>query len=328
MTGFSKYTVLELGHSLPGALCGSHLGAMGMTVHAWRNDGPPGATTPADLGWDWNKTIATGTPADADVAVADIVLTDDATPAETSQDAVVVTFQADYGEPAAEGPELLLQARSGLVGYVGRQQDMPIRIGAPVASFATGVAGAQAVLAALLRRERTGRGAQVTISGLAVAMTLAGNNVTSESDPDAITGFAALPHLPPRFGFRCADGTVDFVFHQDNGGFARFCEWLSMPEVADDPRFASYGSRLDHEGELSEILDPQLSRRATAEVLDALEAAGALCALRYPVADLVRHPQVTHLGLLTKLAGRTVAQLPFTLDGRRPTSVEPRKVTP
>jgi crotonobetainyl-CoA:carnitine CoA-transferase CaiB-like acyl-CoA transferase len=327
VAGFAKYSVLELGRSLPGALCGSHLGAMGMVVRAWRPAPRPGATTPADLGWDWNKTITTGTPADADVTAADVVLTDGPPPV-AGQDAVVVTFQADYGEPAATGPELLLQARSGLVGYVGRQQDMPIRIGAPVVSFATAVAGAQAVLAALLRRERTGRGARVAISGLAVAITLAGNNVTSESDPDAISGFAAQPNLPPRFGFRCADGTIDFIFNKDDGGFAGFCAWLSVPEVADDPRFTSYATRLDNEGELALALEPALSRQPTAVVLDRLEAAGALCALRYPVADLVDHPQVAHLGLLTNLAGRTVAQLPFTLDGHRPPAAEPETVTP
>jgi crotonobetainyl-CoA:carnitine CoA-transferase CaiB-like acyl-CoA transferase len=293
---------------------------MGMAVRAVRTAGPSGATTPADLGWDWNKTITTGTPTGTD---ADVVLTDGTPPDGVKSDAVVVTFHADYGEPAAAGPELVLQARSGLVGYVGRQQAMPIRIGAPVVSFATGVAGAQAVLAALLRRERTGRGAQVSISGLAVAVALAGNNVTAESDPDAVTGFAAQPNLPPRFGFRCADGTVDFIFNKDDGGFARFCDWLSMPGVADDPRFASYGNRLDNEGELAELLEPALSRHPTAEVLERLEAVGALCALRYPVAELVGHPQVTHLGLLADLAGRTVAQLPFTLDGHRPAAVAP-----
>lgn len=321
MTDFAKYSVLELGRSLPGALCGSHLGAMGMVVRAWRDGAPPGATTPADPGWDWSKTITSGTPAGADVAAADVVLTDDVPPAGTKRDAVVVTFQADYGEPAAAGPELLLQARSGLVGYVGRQQDMPIRIGAPVVSFATAVAGAQAVLAALVRRERTGRGAQVSISGLAVAVALAGNNVTSESDPDAISGFAAQPNLPPRYGFRCADGTVDFIFNKDDGGFAAFCEWLSMPGLAHDPRFASYGTRLDNEGELAQLLEPELSRHPAAEVLERLEADGALCALRYPVAELAEHPQVSHLGLLADLDGRTVAQVPFTLNGSRPAAV-------
>lgn len=328
MTGFAKYTVLELGSSLPGALCGSHLGAMGMAVRAWRAAGPPGATTPAEPGWDWSKTIADGTPAEADLAAADVVLTDGTAPPGTHPDAVVVTFHADYGEPAAAGPELLLQARSGLVGYVGRQQDRPIRIGAPVVTFATAVAGAQAVLAALLRRERTGEGATVAISGLAVAIALAGNNVTSESDPDAVTGFAAQPHLPPRFGYRCADGTVDFVFHQDNGGFARFCEWLGRPELAADARFTDYGSRLDNEGELGQLLAPELSRRQAADVLAELEAVGALCALRYPVPDLVGHPQLTHLELLANVGGRTVAQVPFTLDGLRPAATEPRTVTP
>jgi crotonobetainyl-CoA:carnitine CoA-transferase CaiB-like acyl-CoA transferase len=189
------------------------------------------------------------------------------------------------------------------------------------------VAGAQAVLAALLRRERTGEGATVAISGLAVAIALAGNNVTSESDPDAVTGFAAQPNLPPRFGFRCADGTIDFVFHQDNGGFAAFCEWLGKPEVAGDPRFTEYGSRLDNEGELGQLLEPELSRRPAADVLAKLEALGALCALRYPVPDLVGHPQVSHLELLTELGGRTVAQVPFTLDGSRPSATGPRTVT-
>lgn len=330
---FAAFNVIEVGGSLPGALCASHLGAMGMTVNAWRGTDP--GTSPDDLGWDWSKSIHDGEPTPADVSVADVILftpTGEEELLGARPDAVRVTFVGDFGRTVPSEPELLLQARSGLVGYVGKQEAAPIRIGAPVVTYASGVAGVQAVLASLYRRQRRGIGANVVISGLGVALALLGNNVTSESDPDERVGFAKQPWLPPRYGFQCADGVIDFVFHRNDGGFRQFCAWLGREELADDERFVSHSRRMDFEGELADELAPATAEHNAREVLEQLQSAGALCALRYPVDDLARNPQLDHLGLLRPLRQRSgqrrmVAQVPFMINGSRPQSFEVREVT-
>lgn len=316
---FARFAVLELGEHPTTALCGSHLGALGMRVTAYRPLGSAGAVSAARLGYDWCKQVREGVPEGA-WHEYDVVLDAGCIPLDPSHLAPGVVWcqvSGDGQAPAASVPENIAQARTGLAGYVGSQAEPPIRVGAPVVTFSTAVAAAEAILAALLRWERHGIGATVGVSMLRTALALLGNNVTSESDHDARIGFARGPWMAPERGFACRDGTVDLVFLHDNGGFARFCEWLGLPELAEDPRFKTYPMRGGHPAELAEALAPALSRRSVAEVLERAGSLGALHAARERIVDLPRHPQLVHLGLLSPLDEKPAPGLPFRLNGSR-----------
>lgn len=322
----NEVTVYELGNSLPGALCGSHLGALGMRVTAFRN----GDDTPRRWGWEWSKAIRHGEPP-ADQVDADIVIDGRALgDAQVSGRAVTCRILGDWDVSIQEMPELIVQATVGLTGYVGRQVEPPLRIGTPVVTMATGIAAVQASLAGLWWHWRYQTPCVATVTAVGVGMALAGNNVTSESDFDARTGFAAQPWAEPRRGFRCADGVIDFIFHRDDDGFADFCQWLGRPELVGDTRFASHAARHDHEDDLVRELEPQLGQCSMESVLDALAGCGAIYAQRFKVGELVSHPQVRALGLLRSMSGadgkNIVVQVPFTLDGLRPTASNVIKV--
>jgi crotonobetainyl-CoA:carnitine CoA-transferase CaiB-like acyl-CoA transferase len=117
---------------------------------------------------------------------------------------------------------------------------------------------AEAVLMALLSRERTGRGQKIQISMLAAAMALqstrlAEYHATGVQPPPR--GSASSTHAPDQ-AFRCQDGKYVFVSVLSDGQWARFCELLRVKGLAEDPRFATNRARLANLESLQDLLRP------------------------------------------------------------------------
>jgi crotonobetainyl-CoA:carnitine CoA-transferase CaiB-like acyl-CoA transferase len=315
-------TVCELGGSLPGALCGSHLGSLGMSVTAWR--GADERLRPDALGWDWCKHVRTGEPSGTELATYDVVIDGrplDSEPVGTA--GVLCRILGDWSTGIEKMPEVVVQSLTGFTGYVGNSSQPPIRVGAPVVTLSTGIAAAQGSLAGLLWRRQNDAPCHVTVTAVGVAVTLLGNNITSESEPDTRTGFAGEAAAEPVRGVPCADGVVDFTFFRENDGFRRFCQWLGRGELADDERFASLRARRDYSDELDAVLLPLLATRQVGDVLAELEAAGAACTRMFEVSELLSmHPQVQVLDMLRFApeggGKRALVQLPWLINGDRP----------
>ena len=109
----------------------------------------------------------------------------------------------------------VIQARSGLMATTGTVDTAPVRVGAPVLDYGTGAQAAFAIAAALLRRERTGKGQRLDVSMLDAALVLmASAVVTSE-----VSGEPPVPHgnsHPKRYAYGChstADGLLMLGVH-------------------------------------------------------------------------------------------------------------------
>ncbi len=88
-----------------------------------------------------------------------------------------------YGQtgPLAQraGVDGILQAASGLMGLIGDENAGPCKVQAPIVDVSTGYIGALAVLAALVERQNTGRGAYLDINLFATAVALQQSAITS-----------------------------------------------------------------------------------------------------------------------------------------------------
>ena len=316
-----RIVVHELGSSLPGALAGSHLGSIGADVFAWRDRNEP--DWPSRWGWDFNKSVRWGPPSDAAIAAADIVIDGRRLGSNSIVGPrVVCRILGDWNTSIQDMPELIAQSATGLVGYVGRLSDSPIRIGAPIVMVTTGLAVVQACLAGLIHHRHWETACSSTVTAVGAGLALLGNNITAESDPDARESFAAMQLSEPIYGFACTDGIVDFSFYKDDDGFAKFCEWLGRADIVADVRFESFLARVKNATTLNSELRPAIARRNLSDVVRALEESGAVCSRRYQVTDLVAHPQLAYSRLLSRLEmddrSRLVVQVPFLMDGLRP----------
>src|SRR5205823_2486565 len=137
--------------------------------------------------------------------------------------------------------DLLVQCETGMLSVTGTP-DAPSKAGIPVADIAAGMYAFSSILAALIRRQRTGEGATLDITmfealgewmGFPAYFTAYGGTAPPRSGAHHAT---IVPYGP----FRTGDGASVFLSVQNEREFARFCEIVLVhAALATDPRFAS-----------------------------------------------------------------------------------------
>jgi crotonobetainyl-CoA:carnitine CoA-transferase CaiB-like acyl-CoA transferase len=241
-----------------------------------------------------------------------------------------------YGELGPQsgrgGFDLILQAEGGVMGLTGADGGVPVAIGAPLLDIGTGMACLAAILAALLDRERTGRGARVSSSlleqSLAGLTTLIANHLVSGAVPVAAGSHS--PTFAPYGAFRARDGYLVLAGAGSEHLWVRLCELIDQPELASDPRFANNAARVAHRDDLVAVLEAAFATRDAADWVAALEGVGVPAGLVARLDQLLDSEQVRALDMVRTLehpvAGPyPVPALPLRIDGvaLAPTSPAP-----
>jgi crotonobetainyl-CoA:carnitine CoA-transferase CaiB-like acyl-CoA transferase len=158
------------------------------------------------------------------------------------------------------GYDFLVQAVGGLMSITGDVDGEPRKVGVAMVDILAGKDAVQGVLAALLQRERTGRGQHVEINLLSSLLASLANQASSY----LATGVAphALgnrhPSIAPYETLRCRDRHVAVAAGNDRQ-FAALCAVLGIPEVAGDARFATNPARVEHRDALQAVLERALA---------------------------------------------------------------------
>src|SRR2546429_3161697 len=178
------------------------------------------------------------------------------------------------------GYDFMIQGMGGMMSVTGEPDDAPgggpQRAGVPIADIITGMYASIAICAALANRERTGKGQHLDLALLDSQIALlAYQNTNYFSTGKAPKRIGNLhPNIAPYQPFRTQDGSVILACGNDNL-YRQFCEVAGCPELADDPRFASNGKRVENRAELSRLLQAIFQKKTTHEGVELLDAAGA-----------------------------------------------------
>ncbi|MGE0824313.1 MAG: CaiB/BaiF CoA transferase family protein [Candidatus Binatia bacterium] len=218
------------------------------------------------------------------------------------------------------GYEILLQAFAGLMSTTGEHGGPPVRMGAPVVDFGTGMWTTIAALAALRQRDRTGRGCVIQTSLFETALfwicsAFAAYTVSGQVPERHATG---SPRQVAFGAFETSDGPL-IVGVANDRLFAKLARVLNRPEWADNPRFRTSAGRLEHKGYLLEEIRA-IFRSATKEQwIERLEAAGIPCAPILTIPEVLAQPQTQALNIFREQPGLEAAlmQLPMSFDGVR-----------
>lgn len=218
------------------------------------------------------------------------------------------------------GYEILLQAFAGLMSTTGEQGGPPLRMGAPVVDFGTGMWTTIAALAALRQRDRTGRGCVIQTSLFETALfwvcSAFAAYTTSGQVPER------HPTGSPRqvaFGaFETSDGPL-IVGVANDRLFAKLTRVLNRPEWGDNPEFRTSAGRLAHKEYLLEEIRTIFRTASKEQWMERLEAAGIPCAPILTIPEVLAQPQTQALNIFREQPGLEVAlmQLPMSFDGVR-----------
>ncbi|TDR78485.1 CaiB/BaiF CoA transferase family protein [Paludibacterium purpuratum] len=211
----------------------------------------------------------------------------------------VTGFGQDGPYSELPGYDYILQGMSGLMSITGPTDGEPHKVGVAVTDVFTGLYAANAVMAALLARARTGLGQHIDMAlfDCAVAMLA---NVNSN--------WLVSGKVPPRLGNAHANIVPYQVFACDGGGhfilacgndrqFAALVECLGHPEWAIDERFVSNPMRVKHRETLIPLLAAEFARKRRDDWLGILDRIGVPSGPINTIDEAFADPQLRHRGL-------------------------------
>jgi crotonobetainyl-CoA:carnitine CoA-transferase CaiB-like acyl-CoA transferase len=191
------------------------------------------------------------------------------------------------------GYDLMAQGLGGIPSLTGPVDGGPSKVGASIADVVSGMLTTQGILAALLQRERTGRGPRVDISMLdgqvALLTYLAAATLNTGKTPRR----AGNRHMSiaPYSTYAAADGWLNIAVASE-GLWKKFTLAMDCPEWASDPRFASNSARVQNITALEDALCPRLQEHPVATWLTRFEAAGIPAGPVLTLDQTLAHPQL------------------------------------
>lgn len=213
-------------------------------------------------------------------------------------------FGADGPDGGFPGYDAVLQAMTGLMSINGTGDSGPTRLGNPIVDIATGLFSAIGILMALQERTRSGQGQYLDMTlhdcGMALLHPHAANYFLSGKRPTA-TG-NPHPNLAPYSKFRTRTCEI-FVAAGNDPAFRKFCEFLGMPEMAKDPRFATNGARVTNRDALTAVLEARFAEEDGHDLTRRMLQAGLPAGPVRHVDEAMAAPHTLHREMVTELDG-------------------------
>ena len=227
------------------------------------------------------------------------------------------------GGPLSEKPgyDPLMQAFAGLMSVTGEDGRPPVRTGYSVVDQGTGMWAANAIIASLFRRERTGEGCTVEVSLYETALSwmgIAAAQYQSSGDVPGRHGSGAATIAPYR-AFATSDGYL-VVAAGNNGLFERLSNLLGHPEWSQDERFQSNPQRVKNRDVLDALIESFMAQKDTAHWVAAMEQAGIPCAPVQSIDQTLANEQTQAIGMVQQVpdSSMTFIGLPARFEGVRP----------
>jgi crotonobetainyl-CoA:carnitine CoA-transferase CaiB-like acyl-CoA transferase len=214
-----------------------------------------------------------------------------------------VTGFGQTGPAAARaGYDLMAQGIGGMMGLTGTADGEPMRVGVAISDIFSGVYAVVGILAALVRRQQTGKGGYVDAalvdSTVGVLSFQALNYLVSGEVPKRIGN--THPNLVPYQVFPVADGRIIIATGND-AQFVKLCGVLGAPQLADVPEYNDNKGRLAHRAELVGKLSALTSAIKRDDLLPKLENAGIPAGPINDLEQVFTDPQVIHRGMRLEL---------------------------
>ncbi|WP_341646249.1 CaiB/BaiF CoA transferase family protein [Thauera sp. SDU_THAU2] len=234
----------------------------------------------------------------------------------------ITGFGQDGPYAPRAGYDFLIQGLGGMMSLTGLPDGEPgggpMKVGVALTDILTGLYAANAVLAALAWRERSGEGQHIDMALLDVQVAClanqASNYLAAGRNPARLGN--AHPSIVPYQDFPTADGYMILAVGND-GQFARFCAEAGQPALAEDARFATNRARVENRAVLIPMLKKLTVERTTADWVAALEARAVPCGPINSLADVFADPQVLARGLKVTMPHPVAGEVPLVASPMR-----------
>lgn len=206
-------------------------------------------------------------------------------------------------EAARPGYDLVIQGEAGLMALNGEANQPPLKFGVAVVDMVTGLYAAQAILAALFEREKTGKGRHIGMAlfdcGLTITAYYGLEALLKGEDPPRYGN--AHPSIMPYGVYDALDGPL-VVACGNNSQFARFCtDVIERPDLAADERFKTNLNRTANRDLLVPEIKRELLCRTRKDLLDRMTLAGIPCGEVAGLHEALTSKRAIDTGVVTTL---------------------------
>ena len=235
-------------------------------------------------------------------------------------------------DPAYDGA---IQAAAGMMANNGTAESGPLRTGYMPVDLMTGMTAAYATTAALLRKQKTGKGQMVDVAMLDCAITLGSANFSrSEVDdiPDMLIGNQSITSAPTASSFPTAEGSILTAAIMPNHVEAFFDE-IGLKEMLNDPKFATREARIENKEIVRDAMIEALKSDTAENWEKRLAPRGVPVAKINSVKETARLEQLQYRNILTAVPaakgmanGYKLPGAPFTNSEDGPEVMRPAPV--
>lgn len=223
--------------------------------------------------------------------------------------------------PWTEKPayDLVVQALSGMMAVNGEEGGQPLKVGESIADLAGGLFASWAILAALLKRERSGEGATLDIAMhdalFALLPTAHAQLFYGGQEPRRVGN--RHPLSTPFGCFKARDGMFSIAVLNEKH-FAIFASLIGHDGLEKDARFASDSARTQHEPMLKAMIESWSAQRSAQDCVRHLTGAGLTAAEMQSFSQAAHSEQAVARELVTQFGHFAVVTQPVWFDGAKP----------
>ena len=214
------------------------------------------------------------------------------------------------------GYDLMAQGFGGIMSLTGEPEGRPMKVGVGIADVMCGMYATVGILAALRHRDEHGEGQHVDLSLVdsqiawlineGVAHLTTGKERKRQGNEHAT--------IVPYQTFEASDGHVLVAVGNDSQ-YARFCEFLGRPDLAEDPAYATNPARIENRTKLLKILEGLMVERTMQEIINGLEVRKVPVGPVNTLGQLFASEQVAARGMKIEMARDDVKGEAVTLIG-------------
>lgn len=325
--------VLDLSRVLAGPLCAQYLGDLGAEVikveavgqgdetRGWPPFPAPGLGTvflsanrnkrsiAIDMKSDKGRKLVHELARSADVAIESFGtgvaerLGIDASSLRALNERLIHCSISGFGRTGplknAPGYDVILQAFCGIMSMTGDEGGGYVRSPISPIDQMTGVHAFSGVLASLLARQKSGKGATIQVSLFDTALGLLGYNLQTFWERGTQPAKCGSSHesLCPYQAFEAADGPIMIGVANDNL-WRKFCSVTGLDAIVDDPKFRTNADRVRNRAETLHYAQSVISTNTVSHWNAALNEVGIPCSRINTLAQLLDHPHTRANGMI------------------------------